>query len=226
MATTATTATTAMDYDVDDDNDNSIIPTVAPPPGTVVLRYSREKLLSLRGRGSSIGNDDENDGPPGCLVDLADDVIVSRTAQDPGECWGKRKKQTRVVSYARRTRTLPPFVVVFVVVVFFAHPFPNDIGENVNIMIDLFSCMYSSYLSPPLQHAISIYLSLVTPSKISKFVGIRSTPTKYGPPSPPVGEEIGWEEVSEGLGEANVTAPFPITTSSARDRSGGWEEED
>jgi hypothetical protein len=45
-----------------------------------VIRYAREKLLSLRGRGG-----DDDDGPPGCLLDLEDDVVVSKTSQDPGE---------------------------------------------------------------------------------------------------------------------------------------------
>jgi hypothetical protein len=37
-------------------------------------------LLSLRGRGG-----DDGDGPPSCLVDLEDDVVVSKASQDPGE---------------------------------------------------------------------------------------------------------------------------------------------
>ena len=33
-----------------------------------------------RGRGG-----DDADGPPSCLVDLEDDVVVSKASQDPGE---------------------------------------------------------------------------------------------------------------------------------------------
>lgn len=46
--------------------------------GAKVIRYTREKLLSLRGRG--------DDDIPDCLKALEDSVVVSKTSQDP-VCW-------------------------------------------------------------------------------------------------------------------------------------------
>ena len=45
--------------------------------GAKVIRYTREKLLSLRGRG--------DDGLPDCLKVMEGSVVVSTTSQDPGE---------------------------------------------------------------------------------------------------------------------------------------------
>lgn len=45
--------------------------------GAKVIRYTREKLLSLRGRG--------DDGLPDCLKVMEGSVVVSATSQDPGE---------------------------------------------------------------------------------------------------------------------------------------------
>ena len=50
------------------------------PVGAKVIRYTREKLLSLWGRG---------DGKvPECLRALEGSVVVSKVAQDPGESNG------------------------------------------------------------------------------------------------------------------------------------------
>ena len=45
--------------------------------GAKVIRYTREKLLSLRGRG--------DDGLPDCLKVMEGSVVVSTASQDPGE---------------------------------------------------------------------------------------------------------------------------------------------
>ena len=45
--------------------------------GAKVIRYTREKMLSLRGRG--------DEGPPECLKELEGSVVISEEAQDPGE---------------------------------------------------------------------------------------------------------------------------------------------
>ena len=42
-----------------------------------VIRYTREKLLSLRGRG--------DEGASECVLDLEGSMVVSKVAQDPGE---------------------------------------------------------------------------------------------------------------------------------------------
>lgn len=47
------------------------------PAGLKAIRYTREKLLSLRGRG--------DEGPPECIKALEGSVVVSEVAQDPGE---------------------------------------------------------------------------------------------------------------------------------------------
>jgi len=46
--------------------------------GAKVIRYTREKMLSLRGRG--------DEGPPECLKELEGSVVISEEAQDP-VCW-------------------------------------------------------------------------------------------------------------------------------------------
>ena len=47
------------------------------PNAAKVIRYTREKLLSLRGRG--------DEGAPECVLELEGSVVVSKVSQDPGE---------------------------------------------------------------------------------------------------------------------------------------------
>ena len=63
------------EYDKDEEYANS-------QGGKNIIRYTREKLLSLRGR---VDEDKDGNKVPTVLMELDDDIIVSKVAQDPGK---------------------------------------------------------------------------------------------------------------------------------------------